>query len=84
MKKLINFQLAPSMASPHHAALLEQLIYDMHDMVARVSGQEESASSLGSKTFHAYESAGIVTNDYQNDPEMEGESLNRLSCAQCH
>jgi hypothetical protein len=48
VKKLINFQLAPTMASPQHAALLEQLIYDMHDMVARVSGQEESASSLDS------------------------------------
>ena len=53
-------------------------------MAARVSGQEEPVISLGSKSFHAYETAATASDDYQNDPEMEGESLNFVSRAQCH
>ena len=34
-KKLIQFQMAPAMASPQYAALLEQLVYDLYDMVVR-------------------------------------------------
>lgn len=40
VKKLINFQLVPSMASPQHAALIEQLVYDMYDVVVRSNSLE--------------------------------------------
>ena len=40
VKKLIQFQLAPSMASPQHAALIEQLVYDIYDVVVRAGAQE--------------------------------------------
>lgn len=61
LKKLINFQLSPSMASPQHAALIEQLVYDMYDVVVRASVQEPQDVIAGS--------------DSQTNPTVEGQML---------
>jgi hypothetical protein len=71
VKKLINFQLAPSMASPQHAALIEQLAYDMYDVVVRASAQEPQNLISGS--------------DSQSNPNVQGEiRANALSCTGFH